>query len=59
MSLHEFKQNSIELRFEIDNKIWLSAPIGVARALIDIDSLKFYNKIDRTFYKSRFKPGSW
>ena len=48
----EFKQNSIELRFEIDNKIWLSAPIGVARALIDIDSLKFYNKIDQTFYKS-------
>lgn len=48
----DIKQNSIELRFEIDNKIWLSAPIGAARALIDIDSLKFYNKIDRTFYKS-------
>ena len=48
----DIKQNSIELRFEIDDKIWLSAPIGAARALIDIDSLEFYNKIDRTFYKS-------
>ena len=48
----DIKQNSIELRFEIDNKIWLSAPIGAARALIDVDSLKFYNKIDRTFYES-------
>ena len=48
----DIKQNSIELRFEIDNKIWLSAPLGAARFVIDIDSLKFYNKIDRTFYQS-------
>ena len=50
----DIKQNAIELRFEINNKIWLSAPLGAARALIDIDSLKFYNKIDRTFYESDF-----
>ena len=53
-TISEFKNRLENLKeiFEIDNKIWLSAPIGAARALIDIDSLKFYNKIDRTFYKS-------
>ena len=49
------KSNTITLRIESDQKIWINASLGAARVLIDKDSIRYYNKIEKSFFVSDFE----
>ena len=46
------KSNTITLRIAADEKIWINASLGAARILIDNDSIKYYNKIEKNYFAS-------
>ena len=49
---NKLKSNTITMRISADQKIWINASLGAARILIDIDSVKYYNKIEKNYFKS-------
>ena len=49
---NKIKSNTITMRISADQKIWINASLGAARILIDIDSVKYYNKIEKNYFKS-------
>lgn len=48
------KSNNVTLRILSDEKIWANAALGAVRVLIDKDSIKYYNKIEKNFFVSDF-----
>ena len=40
------------MRISADEKIWINASFGAARILIDSDSIKYYNKIEKNYFIS-------
>ena len=49
---NKIKSNTITMRISADEKIWINASFGAARILIDSDSIKYYNKIEKNYFKS-------
>ncbi len=49
---NKIKSNTITMRISADQKIWINASLGAARILIDSDSVKYYNKIEKNYFKS-------
>ena len=41
---------SVNLRIEKDKAIWLSAPLGIARALITPNKVSYYNKLENEYF---------
>ncbi len=44
----------VSLRMEKDKAIWISAPLGVVKALITPDRVSFYNKLDNQYFDGDF-----
>ena len=49
---NKIKSNTITMRISADEKIWINASLGAARILIDSDSVKYYNKIEKNYFIS-------
>jgi len=49
---NKIKSNTITMRISANEKIWINASLGAARILIDNDSIKYYNKIEKNYFKS-------
>ncbi|WP_159022050.1 DUF4292 domain-containing protein [Formosa sp. L2A11] len=49
------KSVAINLRIEKDKTIWLNGPFSAARLLITPDKVRFYNKLDNTFFEGDYK----
>ena len=49
---NKIKSNTITMRISSDEKIWINASLGAARILIDNDSVKYYNKIEKNYFAS-------
>ena len=49
---NKIKSNTITIRILADEKIWINASLGAARILIDNDSVKYYNKIEKNYFIS-------
>ena len=49
---NKVKSNTITMRISADEKIWINASLGAARILIDNDSVKYYNKIEKHYFIS-------
>ncbi len=45
----------VSLRMEKDKAIWISAPLGVVKALITTDRVSFYNKLDNQYFDGDFR----
>ena len=41
---------SVNLRIEKDKVIWLSAPLGMAKAMITPDKVQYYNKLENQYF---------
>jgi len=50
------KQQNLPLSFRMkkNETIWLSAPLGIAKALITKDKVRFYNKLDATYFEGDY-----
>jgi len=46
--------NNLNIRISKDQKIWANAALGAVRFLIDNDSVKFYNKLEKEYLISDF-----
>lgn len=46
---------TVQMRMEKDKTIWLSATLGLARALITPKSVKFYDKINNQYFDGDFE----
>ena len=44
----------LSLRMKKNETIWLSAPLGIAKALITPEKIQFYNKLDNTYFEGDF-----
>jgi len=49
---NKIRSNTITMRISADEKIWINASLGAARILIDTDSVKYYNKIEKNYFIS-------
>ena len=49
---NKIKSNTITMRISADETIWINASLGAARILIDNDSVKYYNKIEKNYFTS-------
>ncbi len=45
----------VSLRMEKDKAIWISAPLGVVKALITPERVSFYNKLDNQYFDGDFR----
>ncbi|MEZ2413775.1 DUF4292 domain-containing protein [Muriicola sp. E247] len=45
----------VSLRMEKDKAIWLSAPLGVVKAMITPDRVTFYNKLENSYFDGSFE----
>lgn len=50
----KMKSNTVTFRISSGEKLWINAALGAARILIDNDSIKYYNKIEKNFFASDF-----
>ena len=50
----KMKSNTVTFRISSDEKLWINAALGAARVLIDQDSIKYYNKIEKNFFVTDF-----
>ena len=48
------QSHTINLRMEKDKTIWLSATLGIVRAIITPTKVSFYNKLDNTYFDGDF-----
>ncbi|WP_204344431.1 DUF4292 domain-containing protein [Psychroserpens algicola] len=55
--IQDLKESSytVNLRMEKDKTIWISATLGLARAMITPDSVKFYDKINNQYFDGDYK----
>ena len=44
------QSHTINLRMEKDKAIWISATLGIVRAMITPEKVSFYNKLDQTYF---------
>ena len=51
---NKIKSNTITLRIDSDDKLWINSSLGAARVLIDTDSIRFYNKIEKNYFVSDY-----
>jgi len=51
---NKMKSNTVTLRISSNEKLWVNASLGAARVIIDQDSIKYYNKIEKTFFVTDF-----
>ena len=49
------KSNNLNIRILKDQKLWANATLGAMRFLIDKDSVKFYNKLEKEYLISDFR----
>jgi len=49
------KSNNLNIRISKDQKLWANAALGAMRFLIDKDSVKFYNKLEKEYLISDFR----
>lgn len=45
---------SVSLRMEKDRAIWISAPLGIVKALITPERVSFYNKLENEYFDGDF-----
>lgn len=45
---------TVNLRMEKDKAIWISATLGLARAMITPDEVRFYDKINNQYFKGNY-----
>ena len=50
----KMKSNTVTFRISSGEKLWINSALGAARILIDNDSLKYYNKIEKNFFATDF-----
>ena len=50
----KMKSNTVTFRISSGEKLWINAALGAARILIDNDSIKYYNKIEKNFFVTDF-----
>ena len=50
----KMKSNTVTFRITSGEKLWINAALGAARILIDNDSIKYYNKIEKNFFVTDF-----
>ncbi len=48
------KSNTVTYRLSVNEKLWVNATLGAVRILIDNDSIKYYNKLERNYFISDF-----
>jgi hypothetical protein len=55
--IQDLKESSytVNLRMERDKTIWISATLGLARAMITPDSVKFYDKINNQYFDGNYE----
>ncbi len=55
--IQDLKESSytVNLRMERDKTIWISATLGLARAMITPESVKFYDKINNQFFDGDYE----
>ena len=51
---NKIKSNTVNVRIDSDDKLWINASLGAARVLIDTDSIRFYNKIEKNYFVSDY-----
>ena len=51
---NKMKSNTVTFRISSNKKLWINASLGAARILIDQDSIKYYNKIEKNFFVTDF-----
>ena len=51
---NKLKSNTVTFRISSGEKLWINAALGAARILIDNDSIKYYNKIEKNFFVTDF-----
>jgi len=51
---NKMKSNTVTFRISSNKKLWVNASLGAARILIDQDSIKYYNKIEKNFFVTDF-----
>ena len=51
---NKMKSNTVTFRISSGEKLWINAALGAARILIDNDSIKYYNKIEKNFFVTDF-----
>jgi len=45
---------TLSLRMNKNEKLWLNATLGIVRALVSVEGVQFYNKLDQTYFEGRF-----
>lgn len=50
----EDQAHTLSWRMEKDKTIWISAPFGMVKALITPEKVKFYNRLDQTYFDGDF-----
>ena len=45
---------TLSLRMTKNEKLWLNATLGIVRALVSVEGVQFYNKLDQTYFEGRF-----
>ncbi|OUR98085.1 deoxyuridine 5'-triphosphate nucleotidohydrolase [Flavobacteriales bacterium 33_180_T64] len=55
--IQDLKESSytVNLRMERDKTIWISATLGLARAMITPDRVRFYDKINNQYFDGNYK----
>ncbi|WP_274474801.1 DUF4292 domain-containing protein [Mangrovimonas aestuarii] len=54
-TVDDSKGTTINLRMEKDKAIWMSAPFSMAKLMITPLEVRFYNKLDNTFFEGDFE----
>ena len=52
---NKLKSNTVTFRILSDEKLWVNASLGAARVLIDKDSIRYYNKIEKNYFVADFE----
>ncbi len=45
---------TLSLRMTKNEKLWLNATLGIVRALVSVEGVQLYNKLDQTYFEGRF-----
>ena len=51
---NKLKSNTVTFRILSNEKLWINASLGAARVLIDNDSIRYYNKIEKKYFVTDF-----
>lgn len=50
----KYQSTTMTFRIQRDSAIWLSAPLGMLKAMVTPQSIRFYNRLDNTFFEGDF-----